>query len=188
MIFYPRREWTSLVQGIIIFFMRALRERWYTLHSFPFFFFFSPLHQTDLKSRKKKKSCAELSKLLLFSRTGNMKGRISQSPECTESEFGFYRELCSSRVISARHIHWTHERARAHKRSSVTKKNAQTRTKRGVCCLPVPLWTCHTVCPPLRPSVTTAGVLSSPLSLSLLSPCSLSVPPCIPRTHCLSAN
>ncbi len=33
-------------------------------------------------------SCAKLSKLLLFSHSGNMKGRISQSVEYSESDFG----------------------------------------------------------------------------------------------------
>lgn len=188
MIFLPQKRVNIFGAGNYYIFHEGFKRALIHIALLSFFLFFFPSSPDRPQVKKKKKSCAELSKLLLFSRTGNMKGRISQSPECTESEFGFYRELCSSRVISARHIHWTHERARAHKRSSVTKKNAQTRTKRAVCCLPVPLWTCHTVCPPLRPSVTTAGVLSSPLSLSLLSPCSLSVPPCIPRTHCLSAN
>ena len=82
-------------------------------------------------------SCAKLSKLLLFSHSGNMKGRISQSVEYSESDFGW-----GSFAPAVWYLHGTyrHTWVSTHKKSTVKRrrhKSANTLMQTDIYTLPL---------------------------------------------------
>lgn len=90
-----------------------------------FFFFFA-------KGTSSGESCAKLSKLLLFTHSGNMKGRISQSVECSESDFGLESIAPAVWYLHSTYRHTWVSTHKKHSQMQETQIRKHTNTNRHI--------------------------------------------------------